>query len=363
MELPEIPHLLRTFLTWWRDELLSFIPASIRQRFKQNKALLIARLEDGALHFAQVQGNRTDDLGSIDLPDGPTEAQREAVQRAIRDLPGKAPALALDLPAGQVLSRTLSFPAAAEENLRQVALYEMTRRTPFTPDEVYHTVSITDRNPETQQIGVALHVVPRTAVDGALATMAALGLRPERVGAATAALSAANGVNFLPADAAKRSSRLWPIATGGLGLVTACLLAVALILPLEQKHALSAQLAEQVSALRKEAIAADRINAQIAEIQERNRFILEQQSQRRPAIKILDDLTKLLPDDTWIFQLRLQNDQVSAQGYANAVSALVERIESDPRFRNVAVQSRVTRDPKTGLERFHILFDLASGGA
>lgn len=322
---------------------------------------MLGEIREDHLHLTEINGTLHDDLVTLPLPESgkPVEANLDTIRTSLDQLPAKASTVVLNLPPDKVLCRPLTLSDAAEENLQQVVQYELERRTPFKPDEVYFTASVANRSPETQEIKVALAVVPRATVDEAVERMAALGLRPERVGVSAPGLSAAEGVNFLPTDGAHKSPR-WAIAgTGTLALVTAGLLIAVILLPLEMKRDRAAQLSAEVADLRKNTVAASRLTEEISGLRARNQFIQTQRSAAQPAVKVLDDLTRLLPEDAWVFQLRLQKGQVSAQGYATAVSALVERIESDPRFHNVAVQSRVTRDPKTGMERFHLTFDLA----
>jgi len=355
-------HWLPNFINWWLCELSFLLPGGIRQLFNRHQSTILTAFENNAVVFDRIQVGQYKRLGVFPLltPDGATAtAQESAVQKALKTASQQTPKIALDLPSNQILRRTITFPSATEENLQQVVQYEMERRTPFKPDEVYFTASVTGRSPETQEIEVALAVVPRATVDEAVEQMANLGLRPERVGASAPGLSAAEGVNFLPSDGTRKTPRWGVAGTGALGLVTAVLLIAAILLPLEIKRERAAQLSADVVALRKNAVAASRLTDEIEALRVRNQFIQTQRNSAQPAVKVLDDLTRLLPDDAWVFQLRLQKGQVSAQGYTTAVSALVERIESDPRFRNVAVQSRVTRDPKTGMERFHLTFDLA----
>ena len=43
----------------------------------------------------------------------------------------------VSLPPREVLRRTITLPAAVEENLRQALTYDLDRHTPFKPEELY----------------------------------------------------------------------------------------------------------------------------------------------------------------------------------------------------------------------------------
>lgn len=345
------------FFTWWLDELAGLVPAGLRRLFHRRRRTVVAEMQGDRLVLKQVHGAKNGTLGEVSLTEGTPASRRDAVQKTLKPASRRRAVVALDLPADAALSRRVTFPAAAAENLRQVAEYELPRRTPFKPDEVYFDVRIAERTPDGEEIGVDLHIVPRATVDEAVKSATALGLRPQRIGVAGETLSAARGVNLLPA-AQRRASRAEAVAAAVLAVVTIGLLVTAVTIPLERKRADATWLTEAVSALRKEAIAAEKLSAEIERLGARSRFIADRKHTGPAAIAVIKDLTELLPDDTWLSHMTLAGDQVSIQGYAGAASTLVERIESSPRFRNVALQSRLTRDRQTGLERFQITFAL-----
>jgi general secretion pathway protein L len=352
---------ITSFFIWWRDELTSFVPKSLRRHFQRQQRTILAELQGDRLVLKQVRGAKAGSLGEIALTQGAPAAQRDAVQRALKSVSRRGAVIALDLPPDAVLSRRIAFPVAAAENLRQVTEYEMSRRTPFKPDEVYFDVRIAERTPDGEQIGVDLHIVPRATVDSAIEKVAALGLRPQRVGIASGALSAADGINLLPA-APPRASRTEAAAAGVLALAAIALLAAAVTIPLERKRAQLARLTDAVAAVRKEAVAGEKLTAEIERVGARSRLITERKQTGPSAITVIRDLTELLPDNTWLSNMTLAGDQISIQGYADAASTLVELIESSPHFRNAALQSRLTRDRQTGMERFQITFNIEQAG-
>ena len=69
-------------------------------------------------------------------------------------------------------------------------------------------------------------------------------------------------------------------------------------------------------------------------------------------------MTLLIPDGTWLFQFQFKDGRVAIQGHSPAASTLIETIERGRLFGNAGFQSGLARNTKTGLERFHITFDL-----
>ena len=77
------------------------------------------------------------------------------------------------------------------------------------------------------------------------------------------------------------------------------------------------------------------------------------------AVTLLDELTRILPDDTWLFELKVAAQEVRIPGYAPTASALIGLIDKSPRLQGPRFRSSVTQDPRTGLERFNMSFRIA----
>jgi hypothetical protein len=67
----------------------------------------------------------------------------DAVDDAIGKLPRDAQQTILLMPGDKVLTRPLTLPLAAEENLREVLAFEMDQHTPFMSDDVYYDYLVT----------------------------------------------------------------------------------------------------------------------------------------------------------------------------------------------------------------------------
>jgi Tfp pilus assembly protein PilN len=63
-------------------------------------------------------------------------------------------------------------------------------------------------------------------------------------------------------------------------------------------------------------------------------------------LRLLAQLTKLLPDDTWLQQLQISEDTVEIYGSSNRAADLVPPLENSPYFTQVEFTSPITRDNK-----------------
>jgi len=61
-------------------------------------------------------------------------------------------------------------------------------------------------------------------------------------------------------------------------------------------------------------------------------------------LQILEELTRLLPDGTWVQDLQLGQEVVEITGYSNRAAELIQPLENSPYFSQVEFTSPITRD-------------------
>ncbi len=357
---------IRRIFAWWRDELSSFVPVRVRRLFSGSISIVaVDYLSDSLVLRRQgVDGEPDQAIARIDLPDGGSTAGglselRTGVENLLADAVGKNPTIALSLPSEQIFSRTVTMPAAAAENLRQVMRYDLERRTPFKPDDVYFDVHVAGLRAASGEVDARLHVVPRRVLDDAVEALEKLGLHPVRAGIVPGAAGAGSEtVNFLPPARRDSAPKGLQVLTGGLAAVVAALLFFTAYVPLEKERLRSVKLAEELTAVRKRASVSVRLEDELQKAAKRARFIQERKARAPAMVRVLKDLTLLIPDKTWLFQFQIKDGQVAIQGHSTAASTLIETIERGRLFGNAGFRSGLARNPKTGLERFHITFDL-----
>jgi general secretion pathway protein L len=79
-------------------------------------------------------------------------------------------------------------------------------------------------------------------------------------------------------------------------------------------------------------------------------------------LRMLKQLTKLLPDDTWLQQLQISEDSVEIVGYSNHAAELVQPLENSPYFTQVEFTAPITRDNQSR-EVFRIRMRLKQAAA
>ena len=73
-----------------------------------------------------------------------------------------------------------------------------------------------------------------------------------------------------------------------------------------------------------------------------------------PLIVLLEALSALLPDQSWLTELHIGRAGIELSGYAQDAAALIPLIERSPYFSDVKFRANLVRDPQLRLDRFQI---------
>jgi general secretion pathway protein L len=260
-----------------------------------------------------------------------------------------------------VLRRRVELPLAAAENLREVLSFEMDRHTPFQAGEVYFDYRLISKDTVAKRLTADLAVVTRSLADEGVARLTAWGLAPDRLDVVQGSAAQNVGFNLLPVSAMRREGRDLHRATAGAAIVVCGLLAVAFYLPILQKQEILAASEAHLALVQVEAAAAKELSAQVESLLERGRFVVEQKRGRPAVAELLDEVTELLPDHTWIIQFGWTGERLTLSGYSAKPSALIALFEQSDMLSEVRFNSPVTVDQKIGLERFNLSATVARG--
>lgn len=347
---------LRIFFAWWGHELASFIPLAWRNWYFGRGHLLLVDLRDGRFSVQRPGANGLDTLCSVDLGALSDDERKRAAAQALRQAAGgKSFLVYLCLSADQALRKTLRLPLAVEENLRQTLMFELDRQTPFKPEQVYFDHIVRERHPAEQQLMAELIVLPKHAVDEPVAQAAALGLPLNGAVLASDLLeSGARSPNFLPSTTPSKRFQQRLRINAVLLLLTLLLAAAVIALPLWQKRntaiAMNSLLLEAKAAAQQTQSLRDRMDALASEY----KFPVDLKNSRPSAFLLVNQLSKLLPDDTYVSNLEITGSDVQIQGETGSSSKLIELMENSGFLKEASQKSSLTQIPGTTVERFHI---------
>ncbi|MBV0934276.1 PilN domain-containing protein [Marinobacterium weihaiense] len=334
---------LRLFWNWWVTELDAAIPERWRQQWQARERRLIW----SGTGFVPVQAGA--------VPIAPEQLATDPVVRTWRTRDRGQIRLLVLLPSAQLLHKVIQLPAAAEPRLADVLAFELDRHTPFSAEDASFGYRVVRRDRAERRIDVELFVLPAARRDAMLKALADAGLSPQWLLPETALaeperdLHLRQTLNLLPERVRphRRARWRWPLLV--LGAMALLLLA---LFQWQQHH--RDQLQARLQPLQQQAEQARAVQVAADRLEQGWRF-LSQRRQAQPArLLLLDELTRRLPDHTWVSRLELEGSDLQLQGESSQASELIGLLEASPWLQAVSFTSPVTVNPRSGKERFSL---------
>jgi general secretion pathway protein L len=348
--------LISRFLSWWMAE-LSGMWRPLRTMMRSGPKTLTLDTSEQQWALRLKKGARLQELGRLDSQ-LPAAAVRKTVGILLSKAKHRNAELTILLRDSRSLRRPLEMPAIAEPNLRQALFFEIERQTPFRAEDVYFDYHVLVRQPESKRLTVEMIAAPRSEVDAILGQARDWGLQPSIVDVVARNSQSGIGINLLKSDAV---SARWSSSRVASALIAIFLVAAVLYVPVNQLSVEDDSLAALVTV---ESAQAKLVLAKRAELEETIRaakFLHERKRNSARELAVLNELTKALPDNTWLSRLSQNKDEVKISGYSAAASELIPRIDAVPLFKNPTFASPIVQDAERKLERFDISFELKGG--
>ena len=348
---------LTGFWHWWLHELASLVPARVRAAFERGRARPVLAF-DGARAVLWTPVQAAGRMRMAPVAEIPLTGEQDAVsaggRRALAPLAhtgsGVAPEVVVALPPRAVLRKTLVLPAAIEDSLHQALSYDLDRHTPFRADELYFDAAIVDRDPMRNTLQVELAVARRVVVDPLLRHAENFGARVVAVSVDPPEAAQSSRLDLLPQEGRNGDSAFarWYVAIPALLLVAG--IAAALVLPLWQKRSEAIALNEQSDEARARATVSDGLRTQLERRVGDFNFALERKYAFPATVQVLEDVTRILPDDTWLTQLELRSvrgkegqRELTLRGESANAGRLVSLLEESRLFTQTAPRSPTTK--------------------
>jgi general secretion pathway protein L len=166
------------------------------------------------------------------------------------------------------------------------------------------------------------------------------------------------GVNLLPP--AQRRHRADPLARWNwvFGLVALLALGLALWQILDNRRAAADEFETQLSAQTAKAHTASQRRQELVDMVEGQAYLDQMRRGRPSAIEVIDELTRRLPDTTYMEKVAIENDKLTLIGLSSEASSLVQRLEGSKLWRAPALTGALQPDPRSGRDRFTLTADL-----
>lgn len=348
---------LKGFFRWWGRELAFLVPKTLRQQLREHQGYAIfspvaqgfevAFFDDDEQLIVRQRMNLAENAGYQQLKN-----QYPALEKA---------EVVLRLSPQQALQRVVYLPTAVQENLQQVVGFELDRYTPFKADQVYSNVVLLDHTGH-GQIRVLLIVVPKNQLDEQLALLESLDVQLDRVDYQTAVEQfpeTRNAYNLLPDRYRQQGSKLSRSAHWLLGGLCLLLMLAVLVWPVWMEGRAVDSLKTRIKQLESQNRAVDAQQQEIDALHAETQKLIDIKHQTPALLPVLNELSNLLNDETWLTHLRFSGQHMQIQGQSPAASALIGVLERSEFFSNVSFVSPLTQDKTTGRERFQISMELS----
>ena len=340
---------LARFFGWWLAELRQWVPARLRDAVVDRRDVLRLTLAPAGIEITRGSSDEPDLVVPSELE--PAVQQSEIARHLARyEVP---PKLVYVLPSARVLTRRLTLPLAAEDNLRQVLGFELDRQTPFRADQVYFDQRVASRDPVAKQIHVALALTTRSALDADLDRLSAAGVALDAADG-TNASGELLGMNLAPAERRAQRRDLRLRLNLALGAVVIALIGVVMAQSVTNRQEALDKLRGEVDKSRRDAQAVADLRRTLTETVEGANFLNDRRQSKPVVIELMRDINQRLPDDTFLQRFTLTNSEVQIQGLSSDASKLVPLLQQSELIESPAVQGAIMPDATKKKEMFVI---------
>ena len=347
----------KQFFRWWTRELSFLVPEKIKQLVNDKQSFIIISPKGSQLVLTYASDGHIEPLAILD---------RGARDLTFQSLYEKDERLAkaniiIRLTSQDAIQKELGLPVAAKENLYQVVAYELDRYTPFKAEQVYFAVKPLDGVNEPGQIKVMLILTTREILDGLYEDVKAMGLSPlfaDYEGSANNLNHLNYAYNLLPERLREKTARIPRLIHSALITLTCLLLTAVIAMPLWFEYQTVNALQLKTDTLEKDAKKVKALQSDIDAVIDETRQLIKEKTARPEVIEILNTLSSLIKDDTWLSYLQYTDGHLQIQGESPAASTLIAVLEDSAMFVNARFASPVTQDSVSKLERFQITVDV-----
>jgi general secretion pathway protein L len=359
-----LPHLLSSDVSdlaaaafrWWVGQLRSLVPQRLMALLPEATGEIVLEIQEVDISIGRVSRGRQYHVGRVSLAAIAAAAPRDDVATRVQRLGRGAKGVVVGLHPDRVLRKTIRLPLAAARTLRPILRNEIDRQVPLDLDRIYFDYRIVSKDRQANVLTVDVGVAKRETVQQAARIVRWLGLEPTEV---TLFESDAPGrrFNFLPLTDASASARAERLAVPALSAL-ALLLSVAVVLAWIFDHGKTADAyAAEIGRAKAGAQAAEKVQGEVQSLV-RQLELLPRQKQDPSVAKVLSEVSRILPDATWLFQLELSGREVRMRGYSSAAPGLIGLLDASPLFTNAQFRAPLTQGPWSGLERFDLSVEI-----
>lgn len=342
--LSDLPAMAPAFFRWWGHELASLLPHGLAGRAAaRSRTRLMAGDGSWRLESAATAGRS--------LVIDPSADDQAIAEQIMRDGGGlELNGLDVLLPRSDALVRRVELPPMSDRDLRAALELQIDRLSPFTSNTARSAYRRAGIEGETGKAVVEVAIVPNVRIEPLERRLQSLGIKPGSIDIEDATGGPAGFDLRKPESADERRQRR--ILNLSLGLAAAVVWLLALhawsVAGESEAAAWQARIAELRPAAEQTASLRRRVEGLTQP------FVVANAHDPARALSVIAELTRVLPDDARVLELRFDRDRLNLSGLASSAPDLIAKLEASMRFKDVKFTSPITRGGDSAQDRFEI---------
>lgn len=342
---------LQNYFNWWVTGLTYLLPVSIRKVINPPGDRITISLEGDRIVFRHYAGHSPERVNERSCLTENDDVEKKQTQVWLTEKLKAEPEIILLVADEKVLRKTIRLPPAALENLREILGYEMERRTPFSVEQVYFDCLLENNGAGNNQLNVQLFASPKEHIDQILKLLDSWHIEPDVINPGINI----NTLNLLPAEKRKAGNRNQAnTLTLFLAVTAFCLFLAALYVPLIKQDDLLSQLENEITDSRDVVTKLKDLKSYKKALFDKSSFLISKRNDYTPVIELLNELSRIIPDDTWLIRFSLMNGEIQLQGESTTASSMIQLIESSDILTEVKFRSPVINNEATQKDKFNI---------
>lgn len=334
---------------WWLDGLLLLCPTFIREVIKSRRRHIIVECSNDQIIVKYYSDKLKQPLTtySFNVDD---ETDKASVLKFIRDQKKNNAIIILALPRDIILKTNLLMPIAVKSALRQALAFEISRKTPFTAEQVFFDYTITQND---NKLNINLFIVPINQIELILEKIHALNIIYDQISFEDET-GLNSEINLVKENTDSINNNNFNMLTATLSIITTILFITLLYLPNYLQSETLKQLEYEVNQKRKEVALLQSLIKEKNMLFKQSEFLSKKRIQQFRNIELINEITRVTPDDTWLNRLLIKSGKIQLQGESANASTLLQMIEASEFLYNSQFSSPIIKNNLTQKDKFNL---------
>jgi general secretion pathway protein L len=345
---------LSDFFYWWIDELRGLLPMRRAKNDQaQGSSLVIAPTASKLAVYFELSGKPTliGEFASGD--DNAFDVVRIEKQRHAKAQIG------LRLMNDAYLVRTVTVPRRAQSHVDEILQLDFEAATPIPATDVYlaHKVNsaVSDAN---GKLSIDQYAIKRSRVEYYRSALADRGLQLDFVDCWVSPDQQPLGLNFLASRVDTVRHHNFAVAATIISAAVFLWIAAG-IWVVRQEIALETVRTDADNRQSK-VVALDAEINKISEFANRIEVLHSRTMGLISPLRVVDELSRILPQDTWLTDMVIDEQRVEISGYARSAPSLLTLVSASPLFNAPQLTAPVMFDNRQGKDRFSLRASLGT---